>query len=508
MWPVLVFTLAFFVYSMRFVTAVQVGTSWDDAEYLILAESFATGRPYRVISYPDGPLETTFPPGYPLLILTPVWLIVGPNYEILRATSVALALANIALAYGFFRRHVAEPYLSLIVALFALNHFVAGAAGVALSESSFIFFTLAFVVLFDFWLSSSRLLNHYFVLAVIALTAAVLVRYQGLALVGASVFYLVYVRRPMWAVSLVLGFIVALSPFGLFLASQEMTSESVHAIGLLNNRLHSLGNDLPVSLINYWRTIPLVLVPVLGPTASATLGELGLAWLADAVHSAILLVTVLGVWQGLVKRQFVAWYTICYFGLVVFITGVSTGIVFDPPRYTGVALPFLYLMLFQGLLYMGNWLFRNRQQAKTATMLVGSCLLLILLLRNVRQAGVDFPVPDLSAAADWVQAKTPRDSIVMCPDPVPRYLYLRRKTVGYPQVDDAQSFVAQAETLGVNYVIVTPPLTIARIPNTEQRWGPCIECIVMPAIADNPDRFSLVFRDNRTNTSVYHVGQH
>lgn len=58
------------MYALRFATAVQPGVTHDGAEYLVLAESFATGRPYRLINYPDAPLETVWPPGYPLIFLT------------------------------------------------------------------------------------------------------------------------------------------------------------------------------------------------------------------------------------------------------------------------------------------------------------------------------------------------------------------------------------------------------------------------------------------------------
>jgi len=64
------FVAALAIYALRFQTATQPGVSHDDAEYLVLAESFATGKPYRLINYPAAPLETIWPPGYPLLVLS------------------------------------------------------------------------------------------------------------------------------------------------------------------------------------------------------------------------------------------------------------------------------------------------------------------------------------------------------------------------------------------------------------------------------------------------------
>lgn len=49
-----------------------VGTFVDDAQYAVLAKSLREGRSYRVLSLPDRPPETKFPPGFPA-VLAAVW---------------------------------------------------------------------------------------------------------------------------------------------------------------------------------------------------------------------------------------------------------------------------------------------------------------------------------------------------------------------------------------------------------------------------------------------------
>ena len=59
--------ITLFLSLLRFNT-IPVGTFFDDAHYLILAESLATGNGYNLINFPDMPPEDAFPPGWPLLL--------------------------------------------------------------------------------------------------------------------------------------------------------------------------------------------------------------------------------------------------------------------------------------------------------------------------------------------------------------------------------------------------------------------------------------------------------
>ena len=48
--------------------AVGPGTSYDDAKYIILAESLASGEGYQLINFPRPQIERNFPPGWPLAL--------------------------------------------------------------------------------------------------------------------------------------------------------------------------------------------------------------------------------------------------------------------------------------------------------------------------------------------------------------------------------------------------------------------------------------------------------
>ena len=67
---------------LRF-NSLQLGTSYDDAHYIILAESLSSGQGYELINFPRPQIERAFPPGWPIL-LTPFKFRFPGNYAVLK----------------------------------------------------------------------------------------------------------------------------------------------------------------------------------------------------------------------------------------------------------------------------------------------------------------------------------------------------------------------------------------------------------------------------------------
>lgn len=91
------------------VDAVPVGGYYDDAMYVILAKSLATGHGLRWLNLPGAPAATHFPPGYPA-VLALLWLFM-PSFP---ANVIAFKIANacflavIAVAMAVFARRRLE----------------------------------------------------------------------------------------------------------------------------------------------------------------------------------------------------------------------------------------------------------------------------------------------------------------------------------------------------------------------------------------------------------------
>jgi hypothetical protein len=72
------------------VDTLRIGGFYDDAFYVILAKSIATGQGYRNLNLPGAPYATHYPPGYPLF-LAALWKI-GPAFP---ANLVLFKFANV-----------------------------------------------------------------------------------------------------------------------------------------------------------------------------------------------------------------------------------------------------------------------------------------------------------------------------------------------------------------------------------------------------------------------------
>ena len=202
-----------------------VGGFYDDAFYVILAKSIATGHGYRNLNLPGTPYATHYPPGYPLFLALLWWI--GPAFP---ANVLLFKVANaifiaVAAAFAFKLGHE-RMQLGRGAALVAV---VAGTAttpalylsSMVLSETMFLALTLALLL----WAESRLSQRRAGVRAAILLGACsgllFLIRSQAIALVGAVA--VVYAVRRRWrdaALALGTAFVVIL-PWLLWVAAHD-----------------------------------------------------------------------------------------------------------------------------------------------------------------------------------------------------------------------------------------------------------------------------------------------
>jgi hypothetical protein len=104
---------------------------------------------------------------------------------------------------------------------------------------------------------------------------------------------------------------------------------------------------------------------------------------------------------------------------------------------------------------------------------------------------------DISIGTSWVAENAPPDSIVMVNEPVPAYVYVQRKTIGYPKAD--RDFVSYLNNQGIDYIVVAPELQSPR--STE--LGENVSTYILPILNSQADKFIMVFQNNEHNVSVY-----
>jgi hypothetical protein len=197
-WPQWTATALVLVVSALQLDPLPVGVMRDDAMYVVLAKSLATGHGYRWINLPGAPIATHFPPGYPALLAV-MWRLV-PSFpanvlafklvNVVLIAVVALATARFAMSrFGFSSRiaSVVGVVATLSVPMITLGIRV-------MSEPLFLAMTVATLLV------AERVVDgddrwHAALLAGALAGAATLVRSYGIALAAALLVVLVLRRR-------------------------------------------------------------------------------------------------------------------------------------------------------------------------------------------------------------------------------------------------------------------------------------------------------------------------
>ena len=482
---------------------IPVGSFFDDAHYLVLAESLASGQGYHLISYPQAPVETAFPPGWPLL-LTPLTAVFGPSLFWPRLLAFVFWLGSIPLAYRLFASRVSPALMPLLLALIALNPHLIGMAGTAMSEAAFLFFTLLALALLQTWVRQPDQRTLWRLLAIgLATFTALLVRTIGLALVIAvAISLLRTLRRHQWRWLLpLLGLAVLglglLAWFnqklgGTFVFSQTYSDHLAYLLPRWTEflRFWEVGTAVSsTALAN--AVLPIFELQAL--TNLLTPGVMqGLAWL-----------TLLLVGMGWLIRcrelsgveLYVLGYAAIFYVWVVYIDTVQ-------PRITLPLIPFMTFYLVTAVAQLSRWVAGSLKPQRAPRLAHGvlGLLLVLHLGRNLYAAinPVSQDIVDLAAGTTWMAANLPPDVIVMTPNPVPDYLYLRRQTVDYPA--SIGQLHEQLTAQSAAYILVRPNLVVGRQASLDAKGQQLLQFI-----QSSPDQFELVYEDSPKQVWVYQL---
>jgi hypothetical protein len=171
-------------------------------------------------------------------------------------------------------------------------------------------------------------------------------------------------------------------------------------------------------------------------------------------------------------------------------------------RFLIPMIPFLYLYMLLGTSWIANSLLRKHRQG---TQVLSAALLSVVLLLSVARNVQDWRSPvrdrikDLSVGTAWIAQHSAPESIVMSRDPVPDYLYARRRTVPYPTTgSDIEEYLRTRE---VDYIVVAPKLQTPKTTLLDEYTRTAL----VPLIESKPAEFQPVFTSTVHNVMVYRV---
>lgn len=477
---------------LRF-NSLQIGTSYDDAHYIILAESLSSGQGYQLINFPRPQAERAFPPGWSLL-LAPLTFLFPGNYSALKFFSLTLSLASIVLVYKIFSKRLSSPYLEILTGLAALNPLLVGTSVTIMSESAYLFFSLLAVYCFDTWQDKpeEKKLQLIILLAVIVFYTQ-LIRTIGISLFIALVLYLLFIRRFRDA-GIAIGVFITGTLLQGWLSGTLISSG--YRSQVFNTSIPEKIGQMSSNAIGYLNeTLAGSLIPVFGSNLTSFLGNHGLQALPMILNIIILAIIIWGA-ASRKKIELIDVY------LVIYLLGI---LAFWNPRVGSVKarflipiIPFLYFYFLNGVMTLSK---------KKIRVLFASFafIVVILLARNLQdwRNPVMNQMSDLSIGTSWVTENAPPDAIVMVNEPVPAYPHARRKTVSFPR-QSQQNLEAFLTDQDVDYIVIAPRLQSPRSTELDDY----IRERVLPVIESAPERFIMVYFNAEHNVTVYrYTGQ-
>jgi hypothetical protein len=311
-----------FVAAMHAIQPLPVGVFYDDAQYVILAKSLATGHGYRFLNLPGAPAGTHFPPGYPAFLAL-LWRVspAFPENVALMKFANAIWLAVVALvAYRFAHRRLElPPGLAGAAAL-------AGAVTIPslvlsssiMSEPLFLAMLLPILGWSEQETSNSNPASSVRAPLLLGATAGLvtLVRTHGIALVAAiAVAYFVGRRRRDAIVSM-LAALAVLAPWLVWVAGHNDTLPPLvrgaygsyfawFVSGFREEGLHLLAITLPDNVATIWMSIVRSIVP-------------DVHWSLDLLVGGVFIaLTSLGVTTFWRRARVMTLFVIFYFAIVL-----------------------------------------------------------------------------------------------------------------------------------------------------------------------------------------------
>ncbi|GAB1471527.1 hypothetical protein MASR2M66_24050 [Chloroflexota bacterium] len=462
--------------------SLQIGASYDDAKYIILAESLASGQGYQLINFPRPQIERNFPPGWSL-ILAPFTFVFPKNYDALKIVSLVLWLASIILVYTLFSKRLNSPYLEILTAWVALNPFLIGTSVTVMSESAYLFFSLLALLIFN--KTDGKKFGWLVIAALLALYSQQ-IRTIGIALTASLVIYLLLSRhfRDVGIVSVILVIGFAFQSW-LNLRNGGTVISSGYEAQVLSGSVLEKINQVWVNASGYFdKVLAGSLIPIFSTRLNAALG-----WLFILLNILIFLTLAVGFFTSKPKLEWMHIYFIIYAAGILSFWNPQVGSV--KARFLIPILPFLYFYFLQGIKQLTGERFR-------LVVGVSAVIALILLARNFQdwRSPIREQMTDLSIGASWIAENAPADVIVMVNEPVPAYVHVQRKTINFPK--NNQDLIQYLNNQDIDYIVIAPLL---QSPKSTVLSRDVKDALA--AINAAPDSYTLVFKDEKNNVWVY-----
>jgi hypothetical protein len=480
-----------------------VGAGMDDAYYIEMARSLATGLGpvIQLNGIVPGWQPGIFPLGFPLL-LSPFALMAPSSVQVFKLIPM-LALAGLVPLCLMLARSNNPRSRMALTALVCLNPWTIAYSVRVFSDLPFAVVSLGAVLLFLDMADLPGIRRSRFAALVVLSAAAIMIRSIGLALPLAMLVYWLLHRHWERGLILVTGVAAALLPHayasrdaGGGLITRGYLEQVFSGDGTFGSRFSLIADNL----VGYLKELPVVLLPVLGNPLEDMAARVGLGATYGPLQLFLGIILAGGIVWGLImigrrdqgRARFLAIYLAVYGGVLLNFSGYPSGVQL---RLLLPILPLLFLALLEILDQPTS--VRRPPIFLPAVFLLLSMALVHNGYRAVRPlTSVPKPggkiVTDPGLGADWIRDNTDSGDLIMVRWPLRQHIHFLRPVVGFGTVGLGE-LDRRIERFGVDYIFLGP-------------GEPNAAMAKMYGILDaDPGRFEPVYRDSGDRIMIFRV---
>ncbi|MEO0155611.1 MAG: glycosyltransferase family 39 protein [candidate division WOR-3 bacterium] len=457
-------------------------TGGDNAVYVNLAESIATGKGYKNIYLPDELPHTQYPPGFPLLLSIP-FIIFGKNILIFKIVIFLTGLGAFVFFYLITRKIFNENFMILIffylsVPIFIIyNHWI-------LSEIPFLFFSLGALYFLLKFFNKKTFLN--FLIASLFAIYAFFIRTAGISLILGFLLFLIIKKEYRY-------FIIFLALFLLFFIPWEVRNAGIpDNTGYLRQLLAKNPYQMELGTIGtsdfimrIWDNFILYTFTILPATLLPILHSQGLSFILGLIFIVFLII-------GFITRlrNFNIIETYFIFGIGVLLAWPR---VWSSDRFLLPLMPVILIYIYYGFIWL-----QDKLKIKYFVSVVSGLIIILNIIWMISQSktsinyNLDYIKGNKYAGypLDWrryfetleyIRKNIPEEKIIMARKPEFVYLLSKHKSFCYPFTTNKNEIKESIKK--ADYIIFD-----------SFQWTGTTMRYLLPFIQEHPESFEIIYK--------------
>ncbi len=480
-------------------------TGGDNAYYISLSHSIMKDHTYRARFLTDQHIETTIPPGFPILLIF-VQVLFGDSLLAMKLFCLLSFIIALYFAHLIFLQFGLKRYLTYPIVLFmALHPLINEYSRYTLTEAPFMAFSFAGFYFLERYIRSEKDWKGM-ILPGFLLAFSVLIRIPAAAILPAAFFY-IWLRKGLKksltftavATVVLLPWIIWMfaAPGGdSFFYLNNFTKENTQLADSGDMTTSTLLSRIPKNHSKYLFThFPHMLFAQIAYRETPQ-------WLEVTVGAIAGLLILIGLLHALKQRQYFILFYLLIYGVILTFNHTAR------LRYLITILPFIYLLFFFAFREIFS-LFGKPRVAKSAMLTLVTLLTVFAILQYRQDVSINLKVlnhysmgdkyaglhpvwKNYIQAAQWIRDNTDDDALVCARKPRISYLISGRKSRNFIYHDDPAKVVEDILANDLDYIIV-------------DRIRAETPTYLVPALNSRNDLFEIKYKTDEPETYVIKV---